>query len=70
MTNKPKGSHGGARFHPPGRKYGRPPKEVKAKHITLVIAFPETSEEKKAIQWWKSLKPKERLQVILEGAER
>lgn len=30
---QPKGPHGGARFHPPGRKYGRPPKPTHLKRI-------------------------------------
>lgn len=33
MSDKPKGPHGGARFHPPGRKYGRPPKPAHLKRI-------------------------------------
>lgn len=60
-----KASHGGARFHPPGRKYGRPPKAVKVKHLRSAIAEPESPEEVQAIEWWKGLSPKERLMVIV-----
>lgn len=64
-----KSQHGGARFHPPGRKYGRPPKEVKVKHLRSAIAEPESPEEAQAIEWWKGLSPKERLRMIVNMEE-
>lgn len=70
MSQQPKGPHGGARFHPPGRKYGRPPKVVKVKHLRSAIAEPESPEEIQAIEWWKGLSPKERLRAIVEAGNK
>lgn len=45
MTNQPKAQHGGARPHPPGRKYGRP----KNPHPLRLIKIACTEEEYQAI---------------------
>lgn len=63
--------HGGARYHPPGRKGGRPPKpeSEKVKHWTKrpLIAIPQTAKQENALEWWASLTPANRLEIITKA---
>lgn len=69
MDTKPK-QHGGARPHPPGREGGRPRKaeSERVKHWPKrpLIALPQTNEQGYALEWWASLTPAKRLEIIAQ----